>query len=274
MNPLIIRDVAIGEGIPKICVSLTSKTKAELLVDAQAIVGEMDSNGDVVGSIIDLVEWRVDHYEEIDDNDKILFDVLEDLRHILGDKPLIFTYRSAGEGGAGRIERLIDERLCYASYLKTAIDSGLIDMVDIELFQGDEAVTQLIDYAHAHDVKVIVSNHDFNSTPKLEELMTRLKKMQDLGADILKIAVMPSDMKDVLTLLEATVNMSEKYADRPIVTIAMSERGGISRVTGEIFGSSITFGTLGKSSAPGQIEASELSKVLIRMHNLFSNFLI
>ena len=95
MNPLIIRDVAIGEGIPKICVSLTSKTKAELLVDAQAIVGEMDSNGDVVGNIIDLVEWRVDHYEEIDDNNKKLFDVLEDLRHILGDKPLIFTYRSA-----------------------------------------------------------------------------------------------------------------------------------------------------------------------------------
>ncbi len=268
MNPVIIRAVAIGEGIPKICVSLTSKTKAELLVDAQAIVGEMDSSGGVVGNIIDLVEWRVDHYEEIDDSNKKLFDVLENLRHILGDKPLIFTYRSAGEGGAGRIERLIDERLCYATTLKTAIDSGLIDIVDIELFQGDETVTQLVTYAHAHDVKVIVSNHDFVGTPNLEELVARLQKMQALGADILKIAVMPSDMKDVLTLLEVTVIMSEHYAECPIITIAMSECGAISRVTGEVFGSSITFGTLGKVSAPGQINASELAEMLKRMHHL------
>ena len=143
--------------------------------------------------------------------------------------------------------------------------------MDVELFKGDETASQLIAYAHANGVKVIASNHDFEGTPTLEEIVARLQKMQDLGADILKIAIMPKNMKDVLALLEATVIMSEQYAKCPLVTIAMSERGAISRVAGEVFGSAITFGSLGKMSAPGQITAAELSDMLSRIHHLLLN---
>ena len=142
MKPVIVRGVIIGEGMPKICVPLTAKTKAELLEDAQAIVGDVASS-----SVIDIVEWRADYFADIE--------VLSELRHIIGDKPLIFTYRTAGEGGTGSIYAN------YESLLKAAIDSGLIDLVDVELFKGDETASQLIAYAHANGVKVIASNHDF-----------------------------------------------------------------------------------------------------------------
>ena len=49
--------------------------------------------------------------------------------------------------------------------------------------------------------------------------------MQTLGADIPKIALMPTYKKDVLTLLEATLEMSEQYADRPIITMSMAGTG-------------------------------------------------
>ena len=76
--------------------------------------------------------------------------------------------------------------------------------------------------------------------------------MQELDADIPKIAVMPQNKKDVLTLLAATEEMVSEYADRPIITMSMAGTGLISRLCGEVFGSALTFGAVGKASAPGQ----------------------
>ena len=86
--------------------------------------------------------------------------------------------------------------------------------------------------------------------------------MQELGADIPKIALMPTCRQDVLTVLSATVDMSEKYADRPIITMSMGKTGVTSRLTGEAFGSAATFGAVKTASAPGQISVSDLRTVL------------
>mgnify|MGYP002231440565 CR=1 FL=1 len=47
-----------------------------------------------------------------------------------------------------------------------------------------------------------------------------------MNADIPKIAVMPQNKKDVLTLLAATEEMATNYADRPIITMSMAGTGG------------------------------------------------
>ncbi len=86
--------------------------------------------------------------------------------------------------------------------------------------------------------------------------------MQDLGADLPKIAVMPQSPQDVLTLLAATLTMKEKYATRPLITMSMGKSGGVSRVTGRLFGSAMTFGTVGQASAPGQIAIAKLREVM------------
>lgn len=91
--------------------------------------------------------------------------------------------------------------------------------------------------------------------------------MQALGADIPKIAVMPHDAGDVLKLLQATWDMHSRYADRPLLTMAMAGTGAISRVSGEIFGSAMTFAAVGTASAPGQREADTLRPILDALSN-------
>ena len=120
--------------------------------------------------------------------------------------------------------------------------------------------------AHERGVKVVASSHDFEKTPNVGEMVDRLCRMQRAGADLLKIAVMPKDPGDVLTLLAATWQMRECYASQPVITMAMGGKGVISRMAGEIFGSALTFGSAGKASAPGQVKAEELKGVLRMLH--------
>lgn len=127
-------------------------------------------------------------------------------------------------------------------------------------------MTNIISKAHDFNVKVVSSNHDFDKTPEKEELIRRLCKMQELNADIPKIAVMPTCRRDVLMLLDATLEMTESYADRPIITMSMAGTGVISRLAGEAFGSALTFGAATKASAPGQIPVNELKQVLDILH--------
>ena len=92
--------------------------------------------------------------------------------------------------------------------------------------------------------------------------------MQECGADIVKIAVMPQSKKDVLTLLLATEEMVREHAKCPVFTMSMSEVGVVSRICGEAFGSALTFGAVKKASAPGQLGAEELRMVLKILHDV------
>ena len=116
-----------------------------------------------------------------------------------------------------------------------AAKTGYFDLVDVEAFTGDEIVKEIVAAAHECGVKVVASNHDFDKTPEKDEIVRRLCKMQDLGADIPKIAVMPTCRRDVLTLLCATEEMYTEHADRPIITMSMAGTGLISRLCGEEF---------------------------------------
>lgn len=246
MNTVKIRDIEIGTGAPKIIVPIVGVTKEDIIEEAKTF----DSIP------IDVVEWRVDWFEGVFDFAKVE-DVLKNLREVLGNIPLLMTFRTSKEGGEKAIEAD-----AYAELNKKAAATGLVDLVDVEAFTGDEVVKDIIEGAHAHGVKVVASNHDFDKTPDKDDIVGRLVKMQELGADIPKIAVMPQCKKDVLTLLEATREMAEEHADRPIITMSMAGTGLISRLCGEVFGSALTFGAVGKASAPGQMNASDLREIL------------
>jgi 3-dehydroquinate dehydratase I len=205
----------------------------------------------------------VDWFEDIFDNEKII-DVLKDLVPALKNIPLLFTFRTSKEGG----EKAMDPN-AYAELNKAVAATGLVDLIDVEAFTGDAIVKEIIESAHAAGVKVIVSNHDFGKTPSKDDIIYRLRKMQVMGADIPKIAVMPKSKLDVLELLEATVIMSEKYADRPIITMSMSGMGVVSRLTGELFGSALTFGAAKKASASGQVGVDDLYGILQLLHKSY-----
>ena len=251
MNTVKVRDIEIGAGAPKIIVPIVGVTKNDIIEEAKTF-----------HSIpVDVVEWRVDWFEGVFDFAQVE-DVLKDLREALGNIPLLMTFRTSKEGGEKEIS--VSD---YTALNIAAAQSGYVDLIDVEAFTGDDVVKTIIDAAHEAGVKVIASNHDFFKTPEKAEIIRRLRMMQDFGADIPKMAVMPTCKQDVLTLLSATLEMSEKYADRPIITMSMAGTGVVSRLTGETFGSALTFGAASKASAPGQIGVNELKQVLDIIHS-------
>lgn len=250
METVVVRGVEIGAGIPKVCVPIVGTTKEEIKQAAKNVIDQP----------IDLVEWRGDWFEDIFNFEKVE-ECLKELRECLLETPILFTFRTAKEGG----EKSIEERE-YVLLNQAVAKSGYVDLVDVELFMGENVIKEILEVAHEHGVKVIASNHDFAKTPEKEEIINCLKEMQQWGADLLKIAVMPQSKKDVLTLLMATEEMVTNYAKKPIITMSMANTGVLSRLCGEVFGSALTFGAVGKTSAPGQIGVEDLRIALEILH--------
>lgn len=246
-----VKGLTIGEGIPKICVPLVERSLSDLMKEA-AFLKTLD---------IDLVEWRVDFFDHVEDIEKVK-DALTQIRTILAEIPLIFTFRSLKEGGEKEVSTEY-----YFELINEIAKTGFVDIIDVELFNEEISIKSLIKEAHKNDVFVIISNHDFEKTPPKEEIISRLRKSQELGGDLPKIAVMPKCASDVLTLLDATNTLNKEFADRPIITMSMAGKGMVSRLTGEVFGSAITFGAAKKASAPGQLPVNELRKVLELLHS-------
>jgi len=241
-----VRNLNLGEGLPKICIPLTDPNPESL----------KESLRTLLDSPCDLVEWRADFYENFRD-EHARNEALTILRETLQDIPLLFTIRTSREGGQAEIET--NE---YASINRSVIGTGLADLVDVELSRGDDIMSGLAAYAHASDVKIVGSCHDFAKTPSKDDIVKTLCSMQELGADVAKYAVMPQCERDVLTLLDATITMKTEHADTPVITMSMGRLGMLSRVCGTFSGSTVTFGTAGQASAPGQLPADSLKTIL------------
>ncbi|HBC26691.1 MAG TPA: type I 3-dehydroquinate dehydratase [Ruminococcaceae bacterium] len=252
MDTVTVKNVTIGNGIPKICVPIVADTKEGILADASSIVS----------SRADVVEWRADWFESARDIEKIK-DVLEPLSSVFNRIPLLFTLRTAREGG-----KIDLNPEAYLEINKAVVATGRVDLIDVEMLAEETTAKKILESAHAAGVKVIGSSHQFDGTPSREEIIGRLRKMQAMGADISKIAVMPQNETDVIRLLEATAIMHKKYAEKPIAAISMAKLGVVSRITGEIFGSALTFGTVKKESAPGQIDSAMLCRMMQDIHKV------
>lgn len=242
-----VHQLTIGEGKPKICVPVVETTTEKIIQQIQELQN------------CDLIELRIDFYENIHDL-KQVHELLLQVRQQT-NLPLLLTYRSLKEGGH---IQLSDQE--YLSLVQTACQSGCIDIVDIELESGNMLVYQLVEIAHQNHVKVLMSYHDFEKTPTVMEMKERLEKMEIMGADICKIAVMPFSYKDVIQLLNTTMEMSQRLT-RPLVTMSMGKIGKITRIVGELVGSSITFASVGQSSAPGQLTLEDMQTLLEVIHH-------
>lgn len=249
MKTVILRNLEVGAGSPKVIVPIVAATTEGILAKA----------AEFANYTMDIVEWRVDFYEDVFNTEKVL-STLKALKAALGNTPILFTFRTKKEGGEKEIS--MED---YTALITAVAQSGDADAVDVEIFSGDDLVRAIIDTAHASGIAVVGSNHDFGGTPKKADLIYRLRKMQDLGADLPKIAVMPKSTADVITLLDVTQEMANCYADRPIITMSMGS-GVITRICGEYFGSSMTFGAVGQVSAPGQIPVEQLKTAMDILH--------
>ena len=140
----------------------------------------------------------------------------------LGDKPLLCTLRTQGEGGQARLSP--EE---YERRLVDLLQTGGFGFVDIELSCGEERAARLAELAKSRGISVVLSKHDFHQTPPKEEIAATLRRMKALGADLPKYAVMPRTPGDVLALLAATWEASSEIG--PVITMSMGELGKITR---------------------------------------------
>jgi 3-dehydroquinate dehydratase-1 len=203
----------------------------------------------------DIIEWRVDYYDDCTDKETVL-SLLNELRNILGDIPILYTLRTVEEGGMAKISNKLRREI-----IEESIESGFVDLVDVELSNDIEFIKDMRDLTLANGTKLILSYHNFKETPGEDEIIKKLVKGEEYDSDIVKLAVMPNSKDDVLTLMKA-VNEAGKILNIPIIAISMGEEGQITRIACRSMGSAVTFAVGSNPSAPGQIGYNEIKRIL------------
>lgn len=249
MKQLIIKNRVIGSGRPLLCVPVMERERA-------AIIKEITY---LSQSSADMIEWRVDAFHAFADCNAVR-EILEDIAPILGDKIFLYTFRSKPQGGEAAIDTATLENLH-----ELAMESGCVDLIDLEYFEEEKPQRKIRQLQNA-GIGVVTSHHDFHETPGMEVMKMLLEQMCQGGADIVKLAVMPQNTKDVLNLLAVTAAFREENPNTPVITMSMGKLGNISRLCGETFGSCVTFGAHKKPSAPGQYEMNQLLEILNAIH--------
>jgi 3-dehydroquinate dehydratase-1 len=241
--PIKVRGRVLGDGkVPLIITPLVGKT-------TDAILHEL---AEVLAKRPDIVEWRADFYADIASAGAVI-ELARRMKAKLGATPLLFTIRSAREGG--QQIRIAEEAVVdlHAAMCRSA----LADIVDYELGNAPERLQQVRNVSRETGTPLILSYHDFQSTPALNALIEKFVQAEREGADVAKVAVMPASLHDVLVLLQATLSASERLRI-PLISMSMGSLGSLSRLAGWMFGSAATFAVGAGSSAPGQVAIEEL----------------
>lgn len=252
-QPIDIKGIKLGEGRPKTIISLMGAKADENI--------ELIKKGIEAG--VECFEWRGDFAADVHDPQAMAQQSIE-IGKALSNNPYLFTFRSTSQGGHLTIP--VEE---YIALNKAIIEAEAVDLVDIETWIGDPAVLELIECAKQHNVKTVISYHNFAGTPSVEWMVNLLTHMADLGADIPKIATMANSAQDALKLLAATEEMSRIHSDKPLLTMAMGREGSITRLVGELFGSAITFCSLEEASAPGQVQVMQAIRIMDELHKVY-----
>ena len=216
-----------------------SQTKIAIPIFQEKCEDVIEVAQDCIEKGADVLEFRIDALKKHD-----IGEIKNTIKEI--DFPMIATNRIQSEGGSFKGSE--DERIDILYEC-----AGLVDYVDIELQCDDDYINKI----HDTGTKTIVSYHDFEKTPDLNEIMYIVDKEHELG-DIAKVAFMPQDLEDTLTILAVLSHCEDTIA------ISMGDLGSYTRVMASKFDSPITFAAGTDVTAPGQIDI-ETMKALLNM---------
>ncbi|MDR1354718.1 MAG: type I 3-dehydroquinate dehydratase [Propionibacteriaceae bacterium] len=203
----------------------------------------------------DLIEWRADHFTELANTPKVetTARMIKEITH----KPLLFTIRSAAEGGKGQLHAA-DYATTILRVTTNALDHN--DYVDVELRHPGAKQVLLSRRKLPNLGATIVSHHDVSGTPSINTMHELLEDCAALSDGAVKLAVTPHNAADVATLLLCAAQFTARHAI-PTIAIAMGTTGLASRVVGHLFGSCATFASLDTPSAPGQLSYQQAQRL-------------
>jgi 3-dehydroquinate dehydratase-1 len=228
--------------VPLVCSPLVAGTTDELLAEAERVIEKGP----------DILEWRVDFFRGIADT-RAVRETAARLRKAAGGLPVLFTCRSQREGGEPTT--LLEEDV--VSLYESICRDKNVDFVDFELHSKPANLAAVRQVARECAVKLVVSYHNFQATPGRDVLVEKFLEAEREGGDVAKVAVMPRSMRDVLTLLESTLEASERI-QIPLISMSMGPMGALTRMCGWAFGSALTFAVGANSSAPGQMPVADV----------------
>jgi len=156
--------------------------------------------------------------------------------------PKIFTSRDPREGGANNLS-LDERRELLSRFLPHA------KYIDVEL-RSARAFKPLLTQARKRNVSVILSFHDFSSTPSSRSLRARAALAKKRGADVFKIATRTDKPSDLARLIDL---MTNNDTDLPLSAMGLGKLGGVSRLLLATCGSVLNYGSLSKSQIEGQL---------------------
>ncbi|MBV9612505.1 MAG: shikimate dehydrogenase [Acidobacteriaceae bacterium] len=223
---------ALPRSLPRICVALGLPTASQL---ARAAEREYKD-----GST--FLEFRIDHL-----NDPAAApDLVRTLRKRYPDLQILVTCRH--KQNQGHFSGTATQQI---THLENAALAGAA-AIDLEIEAAERARPAVA--ALRQQAPLLISYHNFESTPALDAVFHRLRRVP---ADAYKIATTARKPGDNLRILEFVRHHSP--VDRLIV-FAMSEVGIATRVLTPGLGSLFTYAApvQGDGTAPGQIAAHEL----------------
>ena len=160
-------------------------------------------------------------------------------------KSVIFTARLQREGGNWEEDSqeradLLIQAMGHAQFIDVEASSSFADIV--------------IQAAQEKDNTVILSTHDFESTPTLPDLQDRCRMTEPLNQVIRKAATRLRSESDIAILKSLIAEQPEQL----ICAMGMGPLGPRSRIELADAGSCLTYGYLDTPAAPGQLSCTEL----------------
>jgi 3-dehydroquinate dehydratase I len=169
--------------------------------------------------------------------------------------PKIATVRDPIEGGANALPEKTRLEL-YQRWLP------LCDLIDVEL-RSLSRFSGLVELAESAGKGVIISFHDFEKTPSLEELQEKVDRCRLKKNQIFKVASNVAQWAEVETL----IRLLQQNPQLRIAAMGMGQFGKLSRLVLARLGSCLVYGSVGEAVAPGQWPVNELARLLSEMTN-------
>jgi 3-dehydroquinate dehydratase-1 len=222
----------------KIAVPILEKNKEKILKIAT----------DYIRKGVDILELRIDGIN--DSNPKMAKEIIQEINF-----PTIATNRPKSEGGYFNGSE--EDRIAILR-----ATSDVAEYVDVELQTKSDYINSILETG----VKTIISYHDFEKTPPLNEMSEVIEEELKIG-DIAKIAVTGKTLEDTLKILAILSKFNNTIA------ISMGELGSYTRVIASKFKAPITFAASDDVTAPGQIDF-ETMKWILNLNLIDTNDLI
>jgi 3-dehydroquinate dehydratase-1 len=193
----------------------------------------------------DLIELRLDGLRDLSGWQKLL----------RADIPIILTNRAECEGGHFKG----DER----SRVKPLLD-GIAEgvaCVDIEFSTLKQHLDEVSKAAKQKGTSVLVSYHDFSTTPPVDALIDIARRMADTGCDLVKIITFAKEPRDALRVLDFLAEV-QNVVTIPVVAFAMGDVGKLSRIAAPLLGSPIVYAAAAEVTAPGQFDVVTAKRLM------------